>query len=147
LAANANELVLSDMPPKLQTKILVVDDTETMRKYHQSLLSAEGYQVELATNGQEALNQLTQVKPDLILLDIDMPIMDGITCCKAIKATGASCGAKIVMVTSRTDYNKIKEAFRAGCDDYVTKPVDQNELLGKIKELLKFAALKRLIES
>ena len=127
--------------------ILIVDDTETPRKYHETLLTAAGYKVDLAKNGEEALEKIPTFKPDLILLDIDMPVMDGLTCCRSIKTTEKLAGIKVVMVTSRTEYAKIREAFKAGADDYITKPVDQKELLGKITELLKFVALKKMIKS
>lgn len=128
-------------------KILIVDDTETLRKYHETLLTGAGYKVELAKNGEEALEKIPVFKPDLVLLDIDMPIMNGLACCRSIKTAQSLASIKVVMVTSRTEYDKIREAFKAGADDYVTKPVDQKELLGKISELLKFVALKKMIKS
>lgn len=119
-------------------RVLIVDDTETMRRYEHLLLSEEGYDLDMATNGVEALERVSKAQPDLILLDIMMPEMDGIECCRRIKSNEASSNVKIIMVTTKGEYNRVKEAFSAGCDDYVTKPIDRLELLSKIRELLKF---------
>ncbi len=128
-------------------KILIVDDTETMRLYEHMLLSGQGYDLEMAKNGVDALEKIENNKPDLVLLDIMMPKMDGIECCKRIKANQETQEIKVVMVTTKSEYEKVKEAFAAGCDDYVTKPIDRIELLSKLKELLKFSELKQLLRS
>jgi CheY-like chemotaxis protein len=137
------------MRERSETKgiILVVDDTETMRRFHESFLVKEGYKVETAKDGQDALNKMAVHCPDLVLMDIDMPVMDGVTCCRTIKSDKSFADTKVIMVTSQSEFKNMREAFKAGCDDYVTKPVNQAELMGKIKELLKFSALKRLIKS
>jgi CheY-like chemotaxis protein len=129
------------------SKILIVDDTETMRLYEQMLLSGQGYELELAENGVQALEKIKEKKPDLVLLDIMMPEMDGIVCCQRIKSEEATRDIKVVMVTTKSEYRKVKEAFAAGCDDYVTKPINRVELLSKLKELLKFSELKELLKS
>ena len=129
------------------SKILIVDDTETMRLYEQMLLSGQGYELELAENGIQALEKIKANKPDLVLLDIMMPEMDGIACCQEIKAQETTRDIKVVMVTTKSEYKKVKEAFAAGCDDYVTKPINRVELLSKLKELLKFSELKELLKS
>ncbi|MCP4680517.1 MAG: response regulator [Deltaproteobacteria bacterium] len=131
----------------MASKILIVDDTETMRLYEHMLLSGQGYDLEMAENGMEALEKIEINRPDLVLLDIMMPKMDGIECCKKIKANQATQEIKVVMVTTKSEYEKVKEAFAAGCDDYVTKPIDRVELLSKLKELLKFSELKQLLRS
>jgi DNA-binding response OmpR family regulator len=131
----------------MASKILVVDDTETMRAYHEKLLTAAGYEVESAKNGEEGLEKISRLRPDLVLLDIDMPVMDGLTCCRSIKTAKSLASIKVIMVTSRTEYDKISQAFKAGCDDYVTKPVNKEELLGKIAELLRFVALRKMIDT
>jgi CheY-like chemotaxis protein len=129
------------------SKILIVDDTETMRLFEQMLLSGQGYELELAENGVQALEKIKEKKPDLVLLDIMMPEMDGIVCCQRIKSEEATRDIKVVMVTTKSEYRKVKEAFAAGCDDYVTKPINRVELLSKLKELLKFSELKELLKS
>ncbi len=131
----------------MASKILIVDDTETMRLYEHMLLSGQGYDLDLAENGVEALEKIKENKPDLVLLDIMMPKMDGIECCRRIKSEDATREIKVVMVTTKSEYEKVKQAFAAGCDDYVTKPIDRVELLSKLKELLKFSELKQLLRS
>jgi two-component system alkaline phosphatase synthesis response regulator PhoP len=128
-------------------KVLIVDDTETMRLYEQMLLSGQGYELETAENGVQALEKIKANKPDLVLLDIMMPEMDGIECCRRIKSEDETRDIKVVMVTTKSEYEKVKEAFAAGCDDYVTKPINRVELLSKLKELLKFSELKELLKS
>lgn len=131
----------------MTSRILIVDDTETMRLYEHMLLSGQGYELDMAENGIDALKKIEQKKPDLVLLDIMMPRMDGIECCRHIKANDAWKEIKVVMVTTKSEYEKVKEAFAAGCDDYVTKPINRVELLSKLKELLKFSELKQLLRS
>ncbi|MFO8072476.1 MAG: response regulator [Polyangia bacterium] len=126
--------------------ILAVDDTETMRAFYDQLLSGQGYSVETADDGQQALERIGDVQPDLILLDVMMPKLDGVETCRRIKSIDSTRDVKVVMVTSRSEYSRISEAFAAGCDDYVVKPVDRTELLLKVKELLKFSHLRRLLK-
>lgn len=131
----------------MASKILIVDDTETMRLYEHMLLSGQGYELDMAENGLEALEKIKENKPDLVLLDIMMPQMNGIECCRQIKSDDETREIKVVMVTTKSEYEKVKEAFAAGCDDYVTKPINRVELLSKLKELLKFSELKQLLRS
>lgn len=131
----------------MPNKVLIVDDTETMRLYEQMLLTGQGYEVDMASDGVEALERIAVKKPDLVLLDIMMPRMDGIECCRRIKESDETKDIKVVMVTTKSEYERVKEAFVAGCDDYITKPIDKTELLTKIKDLLKFMNLRQLLRS
>ena len=131
----------------MPSKILIVDDTETMRLYEHMLLSGQGYDLEMAENGVEALEKIKVFEPDLVLLDIMMPEMDGIECCRRIKGDETTKNTKVVIVTTKSEYGKVKEAFAAGCDDYVTKPINRVELLTKMSELLKFCALRHLLKT
>jgi CheY-like chemotaxis protein len=128
-------------------KILVVDDTETVRLYEQMLLTGQGYDVDMAADGVDALERIAKQRPDLVLLDIMMPRMDGIECCRRIKENAKTKEIKVIMVTTKSEYGKVKEAFVAGCDDYITKPIDKSEMFTKIKDLLKFVDLKQLLRS
>jgi CheY-like chemotaxis protein len=130
----------------MSNKLLIVDDTETMRLYQQMLLTGQGYEVEMAADGVEALEKIAHKRPDLVLLDIMMPNMDGIECCRRIKENEDTKDIKVVMVTTKSEYERVKEAFVAGCDDYITKPIDKTELLTKIKDLLKFMDLRQLLQ-
>lgn len=131
----------------MASRILIVDDTETMRLYEHMLLSGQGYELDMAENGLDALEKIKANRPDLVLLDIMMPQMNGIECCRQIKSDDETREIKVVMVTTKSEYEKVKEAFAAGCDDYVTKPINRVELLSKLKELLKFSELKQLLRS
>ncbi len=119
-------------------KILIADDTKTVRFYERSLLSVRDYEIEEAVDGVDALERVKTFRPHLVLMDIMMPRMDGIECCRCIKADDEFKETKVIMVTTKDEYKKIDEAFKAGCDDYVIKPVDQAELLKKIDELSDF---------
>lgn len=131
----------------MPSKILIVDDTETMRLTQQMMLKDDDYEIEMATNGVEALEKVKQNKPDLILMDIMMPLMDGIECCQQIKNDDNLSDIKIVMVTTRSEYSRVKEAFAAGCDDYINKPINKDELVTKVKDLLKFVSLRKLLRN
>ncbi len=120
-------------------KILIVDDMRTTRIHTRSMLSAEAYDVFEATNGVEALAVAEKERPHLVLMDVAMPEMDGITCCKKFKENQSLRNIKVIMVTAKGEYRDIAEAFRAGCDDYITKPVNRVELESKVAELGKLA--------
>ena len=130
----------------MANKLLIVDDTETMRLYQQMLLTSQGYEVDMAGDGVEALERISHSRPDLVLMDIMMPNMDGIECCRRIKENEETKDIKVIMVTTKSEYERVKEAFVAGCDDYITKPIDKTELLTKIKDLLKFMDLRQLLK-
>lgn len=130
----------------MPSKILIVDDTETMRLFEHMLLSGQGYELEMAENGVEALEKIKVFQPDLVLMDIMMPVMDGIECCRRIKGEEKTKNTKVVIVTTKSEYAKVKEAFAAGCDDYITKPINRTELLSKTSELLKFCELRHLLK-
>jgi CheY-like chemotaxis protein len=131
----------------MANKVLIVDDTETMRLAEQMMLAGEGYEIDVADDGVEALHKISLSRPDLVLLDIMMPRMDGIECCRRIKADERMKDIKVVMVTTKSEYERVKEAFAAGCDDYVTKPIDKNELISKLRDLMKFVSLRELLRS
>ena len=131
----------------MTNKILIVDDTETMRITEQMMLKDEECTIEMASDGMEALEKIKQNKPDLILMDIMMPRMDGIECCRQIKSDEYLSDIKVVMVTTRSEYARVKEAFEAGCDDYINKPIDKEELLTKVNDLLKFVSLRKLLQN
>lgn len=131
----------------MANKVLIVDDTETMRMTEEMMLSNEGYEIQTAVDGVDALEKIAARKPDLVLLDIMMPRMDGIECCKRIKSDDNISDIKVVMVTTKSEYERVKEAFAAGCDDYITKPIDKTELIGKMKDLMKFVNLRELLRS
>lgn len=117
-------------------RILVVDDEPQIRRVLKATLSGQGYEVFTAKSGEEALESLREVRPDLILLDMNMPGMGGLATCREIRRGSE---AAIIMLTVRdTEQDKVA-SLDAGADDYVTKPFGTPELLARIR-----AALRRL---
>lgn len=116
-------------------KILVVDDTEWNRDLIVQLLEDE-YTVVQAVDGEDGVRMTEQERPDLILMDLGMPVMDGWEATRRIKANDALKHIPIIAVTSHAMVGDEIEARKAGCDDYLSKPVDDQELLKKIKKFL-----------
>ena len=116
-------------------KILVVDDTEWNRDLMVQLLEDE-YTVIQAVDGEDGVRVAEQQKPDLILMDLGMPVMDGWEATRKIKANDALKHIPIIAVTSHAMVGDEIDARKAGCDDYLSKPVDDEELLKKIKKFL-----------
>jgi CheY-like chemotaxis protein len=116
-------------------KILVVDDTEWNRDLVVQLLE-DDYTVLQAVDGEDAVRRTEQDKPDLILMDLGMPVMDGWEATRKIKANNELKNIPIIAVTSHAMVGDEIEARKAGCDDYLPKPIDENELLNKIRKFL-----------
>jgi two-component system cell cycle response regulator DivK len=116
-------------------KILVVDDTEWNRDLIVQLLEDE-YTVLEALDGEEAVRKTEADKPDLILMDLGMPVMDGWEATRKIKANDALKHIPIIAVTSHAMVGDEIDARKAGCDDYLPKPIDEAELMRKIKKFL-----------
>lgn len=117
-------------------RILVVDDEPQIRRILRTTLTSAGYEIDDARSGEEALEKVREYRPDLILLDVNMPGMGGLAACKALRSGTASA---IIMLTVRnTEADKIA-ALDAGADDYVSKPFSTPELLARIR-----AALRRI---
>ena len=116
----------------MKKKILVVDDEEGLRLLYEEVLKAEGYEVLTARNGREAIQQLEAGKPDLIILDIVMPVMDGMEALGRI--VGKDRKIPIILNTSYSDYQQDFMSWAA--DAYLTKSADFSELKNKVKELL-----------
>jgi adenylate cyclase len=119
-----------------QPVILAVDDTPANIKLLDAVLSARGYTVVSATTGAEALGRIAEQPPDLILLDVVMPGMDGYEVCKRLRADLATATLPVVMVTASGEQDKVR-AIEAGADDFITKPFNQAELLARIHSLLR----------
>jgi two-component system cell cycle response regulator DivK len=116
-------------------KILVVDDTDWNRDLIVQLLEEE-YTVSEAVNGEEAVSKAEMERPDLILMDLGMPVMDGWEATRRIKAHNDLKHIPIIAVTSHAMVGDEIQAREAGCDDYLPKPIDENELLRKIQKFL-----------
>jgi CheY-like chemotaxis protein/two-component sensor histidine kinase len=117
--------------------ILVVDDEPDNFDVIETLLSNQDYQLHYAANGQEALNILEMINPDLILLDVMMPNMDGIEVCQKIKTDIQWKAIPVIMVTALTAKEDLARCLEAGADDFVSKPINRIELLARIKSMLR----------
>ncbi len=122
-------------------RILVVDDNETNRDILEARLKANGYEVLHADDGEKALAAVQQHRPDLILLDVMMPKLDGFEVCRRIKADASLSFIPIILVTARADSKDIVHGLDAGADEYLTKPIDQKALVARVKALLRLKAL------
>jgi CheY-like chemotaxis protein len=116
-------------------KILVVDDTEFNRDLVVQLLE-EDYDMVIAENGEEALTVTERERPDLILMDLGMPVMDGWEATRRLKATDRLKNIPVIAVTSHAMVGDEVEARKAGCDDYLPKPIDEDLLIKKIKNFI-----------
>jgi CheY-like chemotaxis protein len=116
-------------------KILIVDDTDWNRDLLVQLLEEE-YEVSEAVDGEEAVKMAAQERPDLILMDLGMPVMDGWEATRRIKANNETKDIRVIAVTSHAMVGDEITAREVGCDDYIAKPVDENELMQKIRKFL-----------
>jgi CheY-like chemotaxis protein len=127
----------------METKILIVDDSSTVRFQERLLLKGLDVQIDEAVNSEEALQKVRLNRPDLVLLDIMMPGMDGVECCRRIKSDPELKNIWVYMVTTQDAYKKIDAAFKAGCNGYLKKPINKEELMEKIRDVKMFQKLKR----
>jgi two-component system alkaline phosphatase synthesis response regulator PhoP len=118
-------------------KILIVDDEKDILEFLSYNLQKEEYQVSTALNGVLALQLAKKIKPDLIILDVMMPEMDGIATCQALREMPETKDALILFLTARSEEYSELAGFNAGADDYVTKPIKPKLLISRIKALLK----------
>lgn len=117
-------------------KILLVEDNEMNRDMLSRRLTRRGYEVVIAVDGQEGLNLATSAAPDLILMDMSLPIIDGWEATRRIKADAAIAAIPVIALTAHAMSGDREQALGAGCDDYDTKPIELDRLLGKISEQL-----------
>ena len=122
-------------------RILIVDDNETNRDILVTRLGVHGYELLQAADGEEALVAAKQHLPDLILLDVMMPKLDGIEVTKRIKADKSMPFTPIILVTAKADSKDIVAGLDAGADEYLTKPVDQISLVARVKSVLRIKEL------
>ena len=118
-------------------RILITDDQPMNVDILQSRLAVHGYEILTATDGEEALATARAQLPDLILLDIMMPKMDGMEVCRLLKADGMLPFMPIIMVTAKADSKDIVAGLEAGADEYLTKPVDQAALVARVQSMLR----------
>ncbi|WP_326641485.1 response regulator transcription factor [Streptosporangium sp. NBC_01755] len=120
-------------------RVLVVDDEPALREALQSSLEFEGYRVGVASDGQEALETLEREPYELVLLDVMMPRLDGLTACRRLRAAGGQL--PVLMLTARDAVGDRVSGLDAGADDYLVKPFELDELLARVRALLRRGAL------
>jgi DNA-binding response OmpR family regulator len=121
------------MPRK---KILLADDSTTALMMEQAILAKGAYDVVVARDGRAAVQLAVDEAPDLIILDVVMPCMDGFEACRELRRLEATRATPIIMVTTRGEPQNIETGYEAGCSDYVTKPINGPELVSKVRDLL-----------
>ena len=127
----------------MPSRILVIEDEPANIQTLSTLLKERGHQINIATNGRQALEVLERIRPDLILLDIMMPEMDGFETCRRIKASTAWREIPIIFLTAKTDTADIVRGFELGAVDYVAKPFNAHELLARVNTHLTLDYLHR----
>ena len=116
--------------------ILLVDDEEMNRDFLQRRLQKRGYDVTFAVDGADACARTAEIRPDLILMDVMMPNMDGLEATRRLRAAPETQHIPVIALTARAMAGDREQVLEAGCDDYATKPIDLAELLEKIQALL-----------
>ncbi len=120
----------------MSTHILVVDDDLFGREMAGKLLRADGFRISEAINGEEALRKVTLDRPDIILMDMSLPVLDGWKATRLLKADPSSRAIPIIALTAHAMRGDREKAMEAGCDDYISKPLDYNVLRARIDRLI-----------
>ncbi|NIM19978.1 MAG: response regulator [Candidatus Latescibacteria bacterium] len=120
----------------MEKKILLVEDNPVNRRLAEFLLRSQGYQVRAAANAQEAFDNIKSEPPDLILMDVQLPGMDGLEATKKIKEEPASRDIPVVAVTSYAMKGDREKALAAGCSGYITKPIDKDKFIQEVANVL-----------
>jgi DNA-binding response OmpR family regulator len=125
--------------------ILIVDDEPTGREVLATLLQPQGYQLLMAANGQEALEQAAAHLPDLILLDVMMPGLDGFEVCRRLRADARLGEVPIIMLTALDDRASRLQGIQAGADDFISKPFDRVELRARVRTIVRLNRYRQLL--
>jgi len=120
----------------MKKKVLLVDDSNTVLLMEKMILAKGPFEIIVARDGIEGVEKAKSEQPDVILLDVMMPRLDGLSACAVLRSDAATAHIPIVMVTTRAEEMNIEAAFRNGCTDYVTKPINSVELLAKLNNIL-----------
>jgi putative two-component system response regulator len=126
--------------------ILIVDDDPAGRQTLESILDEQGYQLEMAENGMQALEKTRQLLPDVILLDVMMPDMDGFEVCRRVRSDPALAEIPIIMLTALDDRKSLLDGLEAGADDYITKPYDRYELRARLIGITRLNRYRKLLD-
>ena len=136
-AAPGRTQPVTEVGPAAALTVMVVDDSLTVRRVTQRLLERQGFTVLLAKDGVDALRQLQDVQPDIMLVDIEMPRMDGYDLTRNVRGTPSTASIPIIMITSRTAEKHRSMAFELGVNEYLGKPYQDDELLRFIRKYVR----------
>jgi signal transduction histidine kinase len=126
--------------------VLIVDDDPTAREALVAILEGEGYELQQAKDGIQALRMLKQLQPDLILLDVMMPAMDGFEVCRRIRATPPLVEVPIILLTALDDRDSLLRGIESGADDFLSKPPDRQELVARVRTITRLNRYRTLME-
>jgi len=132
---------VNSTPPAAPQTIVVADDDRVTRELVAGLLRAQGYIVETFDDGKSVLDRASKGGVDLVLLDVLMPGISGIDCCRLLKAMVGEAFLPVVLVTARSDADSRVEGLRIGADDYIAKPFDERELLARVSNMLRLKGM------
>src|SRR5262245_29457126 len=122
--------------------ILIADDNDDHRAIMEARLASQGYALVTARDGEEAVREAIAQRPDVILLDVMMPKLDGFDVCRRIKAEPSLPFTPVILITAKGTTADVIEGFNAGADDYLTKPVDQAALMARLRSILRIKSLQ-----
>ena len=128
---------MADAEARKVSRVLIADDNEQNCELLEAYLDDGGIEIAMAFDGQETIEKVAEFEPDLILLDIMMPRMSGYEVCQKLKSDSATRDIPILIVTALNEMGDIEKAVNAGCDDFLTKPVNRLELTTRVKSLLR----------
>jgi DNA-binding NtrC family response regulator len=134
------------LSPSPKSSIFLVDDTPTNLEILVKVFDKQGYEVFVATDGESALEQISATRPDLILLDVMMPGLDGFETCQRLKANPATADIPVIFMTALTETLDKVKGFQVGAVDYVTKPIQHEEVLARVTTHLKLRSLQQYLE-
>jgi len=137
-------LASESTPEARRSRVLIADDRESIRALFHRLLSADGHDVVLAPDGASALAAVHRHRPDVVLLDVAMPLVDGLEVCRQLKADPATRLTPVVLVSGQTELTDRINGIEAGADDYLSKPVHPHELRARVRSL---SRVKQLIDA
>lgn len=129
-------LVPVSMSIQRKKVLLLVDDSKTILLMERMILGGGAYELITALDGEEALEKARAELPDLILMDVVMPRMNGFEACRHIRSGEATSEIPVIMVTTRGEIESVEAGYESGCTDYVIKPIDAQELLAKVQSYL-----------
>lgn len=129
-----------------ERKVLIVDDDPGMREVLQAALASENLTVHTSADGKDAIQKTLALKPDLILLDVNMPELNGLTFCRAIRADAETQNIPIIIVTGLTAKGRVEECMEAGADDFLGKPFRVEELLVRVRSMFATAHIPDHVE-